>query len=241
MLIEPTVYVTKFTRGLEAGSLQRFVVTREFRGYRLWYISFCVLEPRLVERLSLFDSKLTAILAARLGDPSRVWAFVFLLSRNRVPPILDHDDLKVSVPIIAVADGLDRFVRLECCWPGFVEYETKHGVRYLDVYDPTKRQFQVMRSADNFAVAVPLPYIVVPPVGSNDSHLLVPDVDKYQPGTLIVHVIPWLHQEARVAGYDNAISTNYTLPEEIEDLEMLDTDYAALLAQQEAGGKDFCN
>lgn len=68
-----------------------------------------------------------------------------------------------------------------------------------------------------YAAAKPLPYY------------FASELDEYPPSTLVVCV--W-DEEALAAGYDNAVPLNSSLPY-IEDLGMLDTEYAAMLQAEE--------
>lgn len=57
MPIEPIVYDSKFNPGDTTGYYERYLVTREIKGYRLWHISFVISETLKIRKLELFDNK----------------------------------------------------------------------------------------------------------------------------------------------------------------------------------------
>ena len=218
--LEPIVYDTKFKPGEVIDYYERYLVTRELRGYRLWNISFSVLKPLSVKKYELFDHKLTAVLAARAKSDYAICAIQMLLSRKNVPAIFGRLDLKLKAQAVAETDGLDEFVEVNYCWPGWLEYKTTHGIRILSVEEPEKCQFEVTENGDDFAKAVILPYIVYR------------YSDEYPDGTLVVYADTW-DEDARAAGYASAVPLSVPLetPPYIEHLDMLDTEYVALITR----------
>lgn len=162
MPLEPIVYDTKFRLGgmTIADYYERYVITRELRGYRLWHVSFVILKPLRVRKVGFFRYKLAAVLAARTGNSYGIWAVESLFPSNQFIPTPGRFELELRVEAVAKADRLDDFEKLECAWPGWMVYTTKHGRRYLDIEHPDKCQFEVCNDGDGFAKAVALPYPV---------------------------------------------------------------------------------
>ena len=65
MPVEPRVYDSRFNPGDVTDYYERYIVTREIRGYRLWYISFFVSNPLIIRKLDLFSDKLLAVKVAK--------------------------------------------------------------------------------------------------------------------------------------------------------------------------------
>ena len=65
MPIEPIVYDSTFYPGDVTDYYERYIVTREIRGYRLWNISYFVCDPLNIRKLDLFSDKLFAIEVAK--------------------------------------------------------------------------------------------------------------------------------------------------------------------------------
>lgn len=61
MPIEPRVYDSNFNPGDVTDYYERYIVTHEIRGYRLWHISFFVADSLNIRKLDLFSNKLFAI------------------------------------------------------------------------------------------------------------------------------------------------------------------------------------
>ena len=64
MPIEPIVYDSKFNPGDVTDYYERYIVTHEIRGYRLWHISFFVFDPLKIRKLDLFSDKSLAVKVA---------------------------------------------------------------------------------------------------------------------------------------------------------------------------------
>lgn len=218
--IEPIIYDTKFKPGEVTDYYERYLVTRELAGYRLWHVSFCILEPLSVKKHELFDHKLTAVLAARAKSDYAICAIEMLLSRKNVPAIFGRLELNLKAKAVAETDDLDEFVEVDCCWPGWVEYKTTHGIRILNVEEPEQCQFEVTKNGGDFAKALLLPYMVYR------------YSDEYPDGTLVVYADTW-DEDARAAGYASAVPLSVPLetPLYIEHLDMLDTEYVALITR----------
>jgi len=195
MPIEPIVYDTKFQ--LEGSNLTdyhtRYIVTRESRGYRLWHISFTILELLRVRKVGFFRHKLAAVLAARAGNKYGIWAVQTLFSDGKVIPTAGKFELDLRVEAVAKAENSDDFTKLESAWPGWLRYSTKHGVRAIDIENPDECYFEVLTDGAGFAKAVFLPYI------------LLRYSDYYPSPTLLVYSC-FLQKEAIDAGYAKAVS-----------------------------------
>lgn len=223
--IEPIVYDTKLQLGEQTDFYERYLITRELRGYRLWHVSFSILKPLSVEKKQLFDNKLAAVLAARAENYCAIRAVQVLLSRKNVRPVFGKLELKIIAKAVAETDGLDNFSELGYTWPGYVEYKTTHGTRCLNVEEPEACLFEVTKNGGGFAKAVKLPYMVN--LYSNYS-------DEYPEGALVVCTS---NEEAK-AGYASAVPLSEP-PPYIEDLGMLDTEYAAMLLEEDCSLAGF--
>lgn len=122
------------------------------------------------------------------------------------------------IELIARSEGLDKFLKIEEIHLKAIEYSTIHGSRWLSVDCPELNLFLVLSKGAGFARAVPMPY-----VRFYNSKLGVPQL-----------LVEYSHPEkpATIAGYAQAV----LLPElcdrddiYIEDLGILDTEYAAML------------
>jgi hypothetical protein len=154
-----------------------------------------------------------------------------------------------SLAEIAIAEELDEFVEIESCNQSRVEYNTVHGWRMLSTDRPELNQFFVFKRGKGFAKALAMSYIRFSDGVSNTPQLIVQSIvsdaaivgyaaavslpyyitgtsDGYPTGTLVV-CINETNTEAIGEGYANALlcmaskSSVY-----IEDMRMLDTDYA---------------
>lgn len=118
---------------------------------------------------------------------------------------------------IANSEAIDQFLEIgEDCQGEVVEYCTIHGSRWLSKERPESNLFLVIRKGDGFARAVPLPY-----VRTYNSSLGIPQL-----------VVQYSHQDApaTLAGYAQAVDLSCDRSEVyVEDLGMLDTEYAAML------------
>lgn len=153
----------------------------------------------------------------------------------------------------AIAERLDEFVELESHRPGVIEYCTVHGCRIVSSHRPELNLFVVLKKGQGFARAVPLPYVYsynskhkIPQLrvveynrsdalatttgwaGAIDlPYVIASDTGVYPNGTLVVSINATNH-EATSAGYANALP--WVALEQgdiyIEDLKMLDTQYA---------------
>lgn len=55
--INPIIYDSKYNPGDVTDYYERYLITREIRGYRLWYIYFFVPDGLVVRKLMLFTDK----------------------------------------------------------------------------------------------------------------------------------------------------------------------------------------
>lgn len=65
MPIEPIVYDSKFNPGDVTDYYERYLVTHEIKGYRLWEIYYFVGDPLNIRKLDLFSDKLFAVEVAK--------------------------------------------------------------------------------------------------------------------------------------------------------------------------------
>lgn len=120
---------------------------------------------------------------------------------------------------IANAEAIDEFLeRGEDCQGEVIEYCTTHGSRWLSKERPERNLFLVLTKGDGFARAVALPY-----VRTYNSKLGIPQL-----------VVEYSHQDApaTIAGYAQAVPLSESSDGSeiyIEDLGILDTEYAAML------------
>ncbi len=154
---------------------------------------------------------------------------------------------------IAKFENLDIFLEAEeHCQPGEVMYCTVHGFRSLDFERCHLNQFVVTNKGIGFSKARNLPYIYLPVTKCEPPQLIVEcpciqataagyatairlpyaiigKIDEYPEGTMIVCITE--DSEASVdSGYANAVPLPFDRDSVyIEKLNMLDTDYAAML------------
>lgn len=119
---------------------------------------------------------------------------------------------------IALAEKLDEFLEIENNHPDLLEYFTVHGSRTLSSTQPELNLFLILTKGSGFARAVAMPY-----VRSYNYQLGIPQliVEYSQPDA-----------PATIAGYARAVPLSEPCFRDgvwIENLGMLDTDYAALL------------
>lgn len=120
---------------------------------------------------------------------------------------------------IAKSEGLDKLLELENSLPGYMEYCTVHGSRWLSKERPELNLFLVLAKGEGFARAVPMPY-----VRTYNSRLGVPQL-----------VVEYSRPDApaTLAGYAQAVPLPNNVDRSevyIEELRMLDTEYAEMLA-----------
>ena len=75
MPIEPIVYDSKFNPGDVTDYYERYLVTREIKGYRLWHISFFVFDSLKIKKLYLFSDKAFAVEIAKAGKDNKYYYF----------------------------------------------------------------------------------------------------------------------------------------------------------------------
>lgn len=218
--IEPRIYDSKFYPGDVTDYYERYIVTRELGGYRVWHISYFVLGELWVKKLNLFAYPLAAIVAAKSSNQGRVSAIAALFA---IKPILSCPINATSyIYELAIAENLDEFVKVLYYDRTCIEYATIYGRRVLDFENKQACYFQVETercdphycyepTSQGFANAVRLPYLIA---GENNY---------YPVGTLIVGVLFW-EEEAIFAGYANAVSLEPVGQQKSEDLQMLDSD-----------------
>lgn len=124
-----------------------------------------------------------------------------------------------SLKVIAKSEGLDEFVEVEESKLGLIEYCTAHGSRWLSKDHPELNLFLVLTKGDGFARAVPMPYI-----RTYNNALEIPQL-----------VVEYCRPDApaTIAGYAQAVPLpNLCAYDDIyiEGLGILDTEYAAMLA-----------
>lgn len=122
-----------------------------------------------------------------------------------------------NLEVVALTEGLDEFVEIEDSSLGVIEYLTVHGSRTLNRDRPNLNVFVVLKKGAGFALAISMPYI-----RSYNSKLGIPQL-----------VVEYSQEDApaTLEGYAKAVD----LPDDcrevyIEEMAMLDTDYAAMLA-----------
>lgn len=223
--IEPKIYDSKFYPGDVTDYYERYVVTRELGGYRVWHIFYFVLGNLWVKKLNLFPYPLAAIVAAKSLNQASVMAIAALFSNK---PIFSCPINATSyIYELAIVENLDEFTQVIHCDRTCIEYATICGRRVLDFENKQACYFQVETercdlhycyepTSQGFANAVRLPYLIA---GENNY---------YPAGTLIVGVLFW-EEEAIAAGYANAVSLEPVGAGEIEGLQTLDTDRAVVL------------
>lgn len=156
---------------------------------------------------------------------------------------------------IAIAEKLDKFVEFVESYHDVksqVEYITVHGWRVLSSDRPGLNQFYVFNRGDGFVKALEMPYIRFIDGVSNTPQLVVQAIvsesaivgyaaavalpyyiagtsEGYPTGALVVR-IDQTNSEAIGEGYANALPRVVSRSDVyIEDLQILDTDYAASL------------
>ena len=75
MPIEPIVYDSKFNPGDVTDYYERYLVTREIKGYRLWHISFFVFDSLKIKKLYLFSDKAFAVEIAKVATDNKYYFF----------------------------------------------------------------------------------------------------------------------------------------------------------------------
>ena len=158
--------------------------------------------------------------------------------------------------IEAISENLDEFIQIDSEYEGALDYQTFHGLRSLNSKRPERNQFLVTRKGDGFARPKDLPYVYFPAKEGYPTPELrveivcaeaslagyVPAIrlpysitgekcfspEDYPEGTLVVHLTT--ENEQIATGYANAV----LLPLDrnsvyIEKIDMLDTEYAAML------------
>ncbi|PSB26097.1 hypothetical protein [Chlorogloea sp. CCALA 695] len=152
---------------------------------------------------------------------------------------------------IAKSENLDNFLGIEDLSLGGIYYFTTHGFRTLNCDRPDRNQFVVAKKGNGFSIAKNLPYIYLPISKCEPPQLIVESPsesasaagyaqavklpytiagkeDDYPEGTLVVCVT--LDNERAAINYANASPLPYDRKSVyIEDLRMLDTEYAAML------------
>lgn len=222
--IEPKIYDSKFYPGDVTDYYERYIVTRELGGYRVWHISYFVLGELWVKKLNLFPYPLVAIVAAKSSNRGSVSAIAALFAKT--PALSCPVNAPSYIYELAIAENLDEFVEVLHCDRTCIEYATLYGRRVLDFENTKACYFQVEikrcdlhyacePTSQGFASAVRLPYFI-----ARDSY--------YPAGTLIVRVMFW-EEEAIAAGYANAISLEPIGQQKSDRLYMLDSNRAAAL------------
>ncbi len=118
---------------------------------------------------------------------------------------------------IAKSERLDKFLQIENTQPDLIEYFTAHGSRTLSIKRPELNLFLVLCKGDGFTRAVPMPY--------NRTYN-----SQGIPQLVVEYSEP--EMPATIAGYARAVPLSEPYVRGgiyIEDLGMLDTDYAAML------------
>lgn len=118
---------------------------------------------------------------------------------------------------IAITERLDEFLEIENSSPEVVEYLTAHASRTVSNDFPELNIFLVLKKGAGFARAVSMPYI-----RAYNSKLGIPQL-----------VVEYSHPNApaTIEGYAKASDLSCDHCEVyVEDLGLLDTDYAAMLA-----------
>lgn len=82
--IEPKIYDSKFHPGDVTDYYERYLVTRELCGYRVWHISYFILGALWVKKLNLFPYRLAAIVAAKSSNPKSVKAILQLFVKGSI-------------------------------------------------------------------------------------------------------------------------------------------------------------
>ncbi len=159
---------------------------------------------------------------------------------------------------IAKSENLDNFLAVENAEPGLIEYSTTHGFRTLcrDCFQhcplgnrPQVNQFVVAKKGNGFSLVRNLPYIYLqcePPqlIVENPiveaiaygyaqairlPYAIASVGDNYSEGTIIV-CITEDNKESAAFGYANAAPLPYSQDSVyIQKIDMLDTEYAAML------------
>lgn len=135
----------------------------------------------------------------------------------------------IALLVEAISD-LDQAVEIENFFCGRVDYSTVHGSRSVGIFLEFN-QFLVVKEGAGFARAREIPYLYFPSNKAANSSLRMPNMllnlAEVYPAAALIVCITSDNQEATDAGYANAVpipglrSNVY-----IENLKMLDTDYA---------------
>lgn len=130
---------------------------------------------------------------------------------RRLQEIAEHEEfLKFyTAKEIAKAEKIDEFFYVTKCSLGIIEYSTEHGLRTLSIENPEKKLFLVRCLEDSdsgFAMAEQMSY-----------HEILEALDSINKLLDSIHTRPISKSYIRDGVW-------------IENLDMLDTDYAAMLA-----------
>ena len=152
---------------------------------------------------------------------------------------------------VAKSEKLDDFLAIENLEPGLIEYSTTHGFRFLCPERPELNEFVVAKKGIGFSKARNLPYIYLqtklkPPqlivecpcvqatAAGYAQAIKLPiaiagKIDEYPEGTMVVCITEDSEASASF-GYANAVPLPYSLDSVyIQKIDMLDTEYAAML------------
>lgn len=152
---------------------------------------------------------------------------------------------------IAKSEKLDNFLGIEDLSAGGIDYFTTHGFRTLNCNRQDRNQFVVAKKGNGFSVAKNLPYIYLPISKCEPPQLIVESpsesasavgyakavrlpyavdrINDYPQGATIV-CIAEDNEEAGTFGYVNVVPLPFECDSVyVEDLGMLDTQYAAML------------
>lgn len=160
----------------------------------------------------------------------------------------------------AISENLDKFLQIDSEYEGALDYQTTHGLRSVNSKRPEHNQFLVTKKGDGFARPKDLPYVYFPAKEGYPPQLIVQHVcaeaseagyvraiqlpyfirgeerlyptGDYPEGTLVVYLTT--ENELIASGYANAV----LLPLDrnsiyIEKIDMLDTEYAAMLVDSQ--------
>ncbi len=166
--------------------------------------------------------------------------------------------MRAGIPkpnVEAISENLDEFLQIDSQYEGALDYATVHGLRTVSDR-PEHNQFLITGKGGGFARPLNLPYLYFPAREDYPSQLVVVSVcaeanlagyieaiqlpcfitgeerfypeDDYPEGTLVVHLTT--ENEQIATGYANVVLLPlYRNSIYIEKIDMLDTDYAAML------------
>lgn len=92
MPIEPIVYDSKFNPGDVTDYYERYLVTREIKGYRLWHLSFFISDSLKIKKLELFSDKAFVVEIARAATDNKY----YLINKS----IKNLDDYPINLSLI---------------------------------------------------------------------------------------------------------------------------------------------